>query len=402
MTRRAMLREASRLRDRRGFGLVLAAMVAITLLVTLLVTGSPRPPALDRLPELAVSDPSFAATVAAHAGAPVVDGNDVRILLNGEKIFPAKLGVIREARRTLTYAEYFYKDGPIATEIANAIAERCREGVQAKILLDAVGTFRMPRQDVKAMKEAGCQVATFRPLGRLALRQSNHRNHRRVLIADGVVGITGGSGVSWKWSGAGRTHDHWRDTDVHLAGPVVAQLQAAFAENWREATGEILGGDGYFPAAMPSAGAVRAHVVTSSPTAGDYQLTSLFVLAVAGARRTVYVTNPYFVPDDALANAFKAAARRGVRVVVLVPGIIDHELVREAGRRHFGDLFRAGIEIYEYGASLLHSKTIVVDDVWATVGSTNLDHRSLALNDELNVAVYDPAIASAISRSRRA
>ena len=383
---------------RLGSAAVLSAALVVALVVLLRGTGPLPGPRLDQLPRLAVTDPAFSATVQAHTGASIVGGNRVEVLLNGDQIFPAKLAVIRGARRTLTYAEYFYAEGTVATEIAEAIAERCRAGIETKILLDGVGTLSMRGSDVETLKLAGCHVTTFRSLTRLAIRRGNHRNHRRVLVADGTVGITGGSGVSSKWAGNGRVPEHWRDTDVRVEGPIVGQLQAAFAENWREATGQVLGGEGYFPATARPAGDVRAHVVTSSPMAGDYELTSLLLLAVTGARRTIYVTNPYFVPDDALADAFKAAARRGVRVVVLVPGIIDHNLVREASRRHFGELMTTGILIYEYGAALLHSKTMVVDDVWATIGSTNLDHRSLALNDELNVAVYDASVARRLAQ----
>ncbi|HEY3190086.1 MAG TPA: phospholipase D-like domain-containing protein [Solirubrobacteraceae bacterium] len=325
--------------------------------------------------------------------------NRVDLLLNGDQILPAKLAVIRSARASLTYAEYFFAEGPPAAEIAEALAERCRAGVPARVLLDGVGALSMKPEQRQTIERGGCRVVTFRPLGPLAIRRNNHRNHRRALVADGRVGVTGGSGVSWKWMGDGRTQEHWRDTDVRLEGPAVEQLQAAFAENWREATGEMLGGDAYFPRPSGVAGGVRAQVVRSSWLDGGAPMLNMFLLAIAGARRSIQVTNPYFVPDRPLTEAFLAAARRGVRVTVLVPGVIDHALVREAGRRNFGELLRAGIEIFEYKPALLHSKTLVVDGVWATVGSTNLDHRSFALNDELNVAVYDPGFAAALERA---
>ncbi len=385
------------MRRRRLLVVAVVAAVLTTAGITLFLSRRPAPPPAAAVPRLPVTDPSFAATVQAHARSPVVSGNAVDLLVNGDQFFPAKLAVIRSARRTLTYAEYFYAEGRIAAEVAQAIAERCRAGVDAKILLDAVGTMSMDKDDLTTLRVAGCHVTTFHPLGRLAVTHANHRNHRRVLVADGRVAITGGSGVSWKWTGDGRTPEHWRDTDVRLEGPVVAQVQAAFVENWREATGELLGGPDYFPP-LATAGTVSAAIVTSSPTAGSGAMSSMFLLAVAGARRSILVTNPYFLPDEDLTRQFVAAARRGVHVAVLVPGVIDHQLVREASRRHFGALFQAGVELYEYGAALLHSKTMVIDGAWATVGSTNIDHRSFALNDELNVAVYDARFARELER----
>jgi cardiolipin synthase len=180
---------------------------------------------------------------------------------------------------------------------------------------------------------------------------------------------------------------------VRVQGPVVEFLQGAFAENWLEATGVVVGGEPYFPRPVQPVGDMYAQVVRSSPAGGSFAMYTMFLLAIASARHTIYVTNPYFVPDDTMEQALVAAVRRGVQVVVLVPGAIDHNLVRQASRGRFGRLLQAGVEIHEYRAALLHSKTMVVDGVWATVGSTNLDNRSLALNDELNLIVYSPRVA---------
>ena len=381
--------------------LVMTIVTAIVLLgiVVFVVAAWQGPSPVLRLPDIAVGDGAFPATAQGHSDARVVGGNTVELLLNGDQIFPAKLAAIRSARTSIAYAEYFYAEGEPGALIAAALAERCRAGVAVNVLLDGLGALAMEEAHRKTMEDGGCRVVTFRPIGRFTIRRNNDRNHRRLLVVDGRVGITGGSGVSWKWTGNGRRQDHWRDTDVRLDGPVVDQLQAAFAENWREATGEVLGGPTWFPPAQPARGEARAHAVRSSPASGDYGIYSLFLLAIAGARRSVEITNPYFVPDERLGGTILDAARRGVRVRVLVPGVIDHALVREAGRRHFGELLKAGVEIYEYKPALLHAKTMVVDGVWATVGSTNLDRRSFALNDELNVAVYDAGVASALGRA---
>ena len=375
-------------------GVLLAAAVA----VTLAAASCNRLPPAEKLPNIAAGDPAFAPTMEAHTNSPVVGGNRIEVLLNGDQIFPAKLAVIRSAQTSITYAEYFYADGGPAREIAEALAERCRAGVAAHVLLDGVGTLSMPDEYVRLLKGAGCHVATFRPLGLwISLGRHNKRNHRRVLVADGRVAITGGSGVSDKWTGDGRVEGHWRDTDVRIEGPAARNVQSAFFENWREATGELLGGEPYLSDGRPL-GQTRAQVIKSSP-AGGYDMYTMYLLAIASARQSVYLTNPYFLPDDRMEDALLAAAARGVRVVALTPGKIDHNLVRAASRRGFGSLLQAGIEIYEYQAALLHAKTMVVDGVWATVGSTNFDNRSFALNDELNVVLYDRAVVERLVKA---
>jgi len=373
-----------------------ATLVVGALAITLAAASCDRVPPAEKLPAVAAGDTAFTATMEAHTNSPIVDGNRVDILLNGDQIFPAKLAAIRSARTTITYAEYFYADGGPAREIAEALAERCRAGVTAHILLDGFGTLSMPREYLKLLEGAGCHLATFRPLGRwVSVGRHNKRNHRRVLVADGRVAITGGSGVSEKWTGDGRLDGHWRDTDVRIEGPAARNIQSAFFENWREATGELLGGDRYLSNGRPS-GQTRAQVIKSSP-AGGYDMYTMYLLAIASARRSVYLTNPYFLPDDRMEEALLAAAARGVRVVALTPGKIDHNVVRAASRRGFGRLLLGGIEIFEYQAALLHAKTMVVDGVWATVGSTNFDNRSFALNDELNVVLYDRAVVERLA-----
>jgi cardiolipin synthase A/B len=350
-------------------------------------------PAHLTLPELRLGEPSFFPTLEAYAGAPIVGGNRVSVLLNGEEIFPAKLEAIRGARRSVTFAQYYYEDGLVAREMADALAERCRAGVKGRVLLDAFGTLDMPPEYETTLKDAGCQVAYFRPLTPLTMNRVNNRNHRRILVVDGVVGFTGGSGVSRKWMGDGRTDGHWRDTDVRVEGPVVEYLQGAFAENWLEATGEVLGGADYFPRPIEPRGTVHAQVVRSSPSGGSAAMYTTFLLAMAASRQSIYITNPYFLPDEKMLDTLLEAVKRGVRVVILVPGVIDYSLVRHASRRHFGRLLKAGVEIHEYSDALLHAKTMVIDDVWATIGSTNLDNRSFALNDEVNLIVYDTDVA---------
>jgi cardiolipin synthase len=372
----------------------LARCVTWLVVVSILFAACSRVQPHVALPELSLGEPSFFPTLEAYAAAPIVGGNRVDVLLNGEQIFPAHLAAIRSAKRTISYAQYYFEDGPVSREIAEALAERCRSGVGANILLDSFGALYVPTELVDVMKNAGCHVAWFRPLKRFALPggKANNRNHRRILVADGLVGITGGSGVSRKWMGDGRTPDHWRDTDIRVEGPAVQYIQGAFAENWLETTGIVLGGEPYFPPPTPK-GQVYVQIVRSSPAGGSFAIYTALLLAISSARRSVYITNPYFVLDDKMTEAILTARGNGARVVVLVPGMIDHNIVRQASRASFGKLLQAGVEIHEYRAALLHAKTMVIDGVWATVGSTNLDNRSFALNDELNTIAYSPAVA---------
>jgi len=369
------------------------------LLVVFLAPACARVHPHIAMPNLALGEPSFFPTLEAYASAPIVGGNRADLLLNGEQIFPAMLEAIRGAQRTITYAQYFYEDGPIARDLAESMAERCRAGLGVNVLLDAFGALSMPKEYADIMSRSGCHVAWFRPLTQYIFRRYSNRNHRRILVVDGRVGFTGGSGVSRKWMGNGRIEHHWRDTDVRIQGPAVEYLQAAFVENWLEATGVVLGGEPYFPRPIEPSGEVYAQVVKSSPAAGSFAMYTTFLLAVNSAQRSIHITNPYFVIDARMRDALIAARRRNVRVLVLVPGSIDHNIVRQASRRQFGDLLKAGVEIYEYLPALLHSKTMVIDGVWATIGSTNLDNRSFAVNDELNVIVYNRAVAQRLENA---
>ena len=346
-----------------------------------------------KLPDLRVGDASFQSTMVAYTGAAVLSGNRVDVLLNGDEIFPAKLAAIRSARKTITYAQYVFEEGEPAADTVGALAERCRAGVKAHVLLDAVGALLMPAEYRQTMSDAGCEVVNYRPLTPWTIDRANYRNHRRILVVDGRVGITGGSGTSGKWSGNGREEGFWRDTDLRVEGPVVQQLQGAFAENWLEATGVALGGADYFPRLTATRDGVDAQIVRSSPAGGSVAMYTMFLVAMASARRSVYITNPYFVPDEKMIETLAQAAKRGVRVTLLLPGAIDHNLVRQASRSQLGRLLRSGVEVYEYRAALLHAKTMVIDSRWVTVGSTNLDRRSFELNEELNLVIYDAAVA---------
>ena len=336
------------------------------LLVVLLCLGCGNVPDINRISGVSLSDASFSATMAAHLDAPVMPGNRVDILLNGNEIFPAMLEAIRGARKSITYAQYLYKGGTIARELARAFAERCRAGVQVKLLIDSHGGGNMPVDIPELWKQAGCDLRWFRRIKLFQfitpweLLDYNYRNHRRILVIDGKIGFTGGNGVSDAWTGDGRTKGQWRDTDVEVEGPVVRQLQAAFVESWRETTGNVLGGKTYFPALAPAGGS-DAQVVKSSPMSGSFDAYLFYLMSIAAAKKSIYITNPYFLPGDRLTEALLAAASRGVRVVLLTPGVIDWQVVYRASRSGFGPLLLGGIKIYEYQPALMHAKTMVID-----------------------------------------
>jgi cardiolipin synthase len=338
-----------------------------------------------------LGEPSFFPTLEANTGAPITPGNRVQVLLNGDDVFPAMLEAVRSARTSITFEQYVWEKSDISEELAVAIAERCRAGVGVNMLLDYAGSLNFPDGYTKILRAAGCHLAWFRPLQPWQVWRFNHRSHRRILVVDGRVGFTGGFGISQKWTGDGRTKGNWRDTHARVEGPIVEYLQGAFAQDWRETTGIVLAGSAYFPRLAPVAD-VHAQVVASSPSNGSYDAYMLFLLSIESARRSISITNPYFVPDQRMSQALLGAVNRGVRVTVLIPGAIDHPLVREAGRRGFGPFLRAGIKIYEYTPALLHAKTMVVDGVFVSIGSTNFDNRSFALNQEVNLTVYDRRI----------
>jgi cardiolipin synthase len=373
-------------------------------LVLILILGCAKVLPVYKIPNILVGEPSFFPTIEAYTDAPIVGGNRIDLLFNGDETFPAMLRDIRTAKSTITFAQYLYEEGAISYEFAQAFSDRCRAGVQVYILIDNQGSQKIPGEIPTMMRDAGCHVEFFRRVEAQQvflpwkLLKYNYRNHRRVLVIDGRVGFTGGYGISQAWTGDGRTEDHWRETNARVEGPVVKYLQAAFTESWLEATGAVLGGDGYFPR-LEQRGKISAQMVKSSPIGGSFQNYMLFLLSITSAKKSILITNSYFIPDDTMIEALLKAVARGVRVVILVPGKIDHQITYRASRSNYGRMLLGGIQIFEYMPALMHAKTMVIDGVWATVGSTNFDNRSFALNEELNLTVYDSGIAQRLEEA---
>jgi cardiolipin synthase len=350
--------------------------------------------------DLATDSQEFVIAAEAITGAPISTGNEAELLINGDEIFPAFLETIGSAERTLTLETYVYWRGEIADSVANAVTERARAGVECKVLLDALGAAKMDRGLIRQMREAGVDVCLFRPPKPYAVRRLVNRTHRRVLVADGRVGMTGGVGIAAEWEGNAEDPEHWRDTHVRIRGPVVRGLQGAFAENWLEATGEVLAGPAYLPELDPvSDDGAQMQLVRSRAGVGDTNVEALYFLAIGAAQRTIDLTAAYFVPRPAFTDALVAAARRDVRVRILVPGPhIDKGFVRVAGRASYAELVDAGVEIREYQPTMLHAKSMVVDGSWSSVGSVNFDNRSFQLHDEATLCVWDERFAARLGK----
>ena len=350
--------------------------------------------------DLAVDSQDFLFAAEAITGAPISTGNEAELLINGDEIFPAFLETIGKAERTLTLETYVYWRGEIADAVADAVAERARAGVECKVLLDALGAVKMDREKLEQMRESGVDVRLFRAPKPYAVRRLVNRTHRRVLVADGRVGMTGGVGIAAEWEGNAEDPEHWRDTHVRVRGPVVRGLQGTFAENWLEATGEVLAGPDYLPALDPvGEDGGQMQLVRSRAGVGDTNVEALYFLAIGAAQRRIDLTAAYFVPRPAFTDALVAAADRGVEVRILVPGPhIDKGFVRVAGRAAYADLLDAGVEIREFQPTMLHAKSMVVDGAWSSVGSVNFDNRSFQLHDEATLCVWDERFAARLER----
>ncbi|HXC58202.1 MAG TPA: phospholipase D-like domain-containing protein [Steroidobacteraceae bacterium] len=340
-----------------------------------------------------IGDPQFRRELGVLLGPPLLEGNTPTHFENGEQIFPAMLAAIRSAQRTITFETYIYWSGDIGREFAQALSERARAGVQVHVLLDWVGSQKIEAQLLQSMKEAGVQVQMFHPLRWYHLARMNNRTHRKLLVIDGREGFTGGVGIADNWNGHAQDPDHWRDSHYRITGPAVAQMQAAFTDNWIKTSGVVLEGDAYFPA-LTGTGGASAQVFSSSPQGGADSMVLMYLLSIAASERTIDLSAAYFVPDDLTMKALLDALRRGVRVRIITPGPhIDAQVVKKASRASWGALLAAGAQIYEYQPTMFHCKTFIVDELLVSVGSTNFDSRSFRLNDEANLNVIDQDFA---------
>lgn len=373
----------------------------VTLLVVLLIINlSAGERRIERQIEHrhGVTDPQFMRSMGVLLGPAIVNGNKVEVLLNGDQIFPPMLAAIRSATKTITFETYIYWSESIGQEFADALSERARAGIKVHVLLDWIGSVKMEPKYLDQMRAAGIEIVRYHQPAWYNIARMNNRTHRKLLIVDGVVGFTGGVGIADQWLGNAQDPEHWRDTHFRAEGPVVAQMQAVFMDNWIKAKGTVLDHQPYFPAA-PAVGSSPAQMFSSSPTNGSESMHLMYMLAITAAKSTIRLSSAYFVPDDLTIQSIIAAVRRGVRVEIIVPGTrIDSEIVRSASRARWGELLEAGVKMYEYQPTMYHCKVLVVDDYFVSVGSTNFDNRSFRLNDEANLNIYDASFAREQSR----
>ena len=347
-------------------------------------------------PDFDTDSAEFGATMAGATGMPLVDGNRVQIYNNGDQFYPAMLDAIESARSSVTMEQYIFWNGQVGLRFAEAFAEKAREGVPVKLLVDAIGSANVGSEIFRILEAGGCQLAWFHPIHWYTLHRANRRDHRKSLIIDGAVAFTGGAGLADHWLGNAENPAEWRDIQIHVEGPAVALQQSGFAQNWLQSTGEILGGHEYFPF-IPPAGDVEVQTILSSPSAGAGAAGTMYLIAVQCAKRSLKIVNPYFIPDSRVVDMLARACRRGVKVTLMLAGKHnDTWWARQNSLRCYGKLLDAGVEIYEFLPTMLHQKTMMVDGVWATVGTTNFDNRSFALSEETNICFRDPKLVASL------
>ncbi len=330
-------------------------------------------------------------------GTELVPQNKATLLENGDEFFPAMLAAIRSARASVNMEMFIFNKGKIATEFAQALAAKAQEGVEVRILLDDWGSH--PGELEELMTRAGVKLVWYKPVRIYSIYKVGNRTHRKILTIDGQIGFTGGVGIDDRWMGDARNPNEWRETMVQVEGPVVAQLQAIFTEDWVHTTGEVLHGEKQFPR-MPPAGELLAQAISASRSDASSMAKLLYYMAIQAARKSILIENAYFVPDGQIRRGLVHAVERGVDVRVLVPGPhIDIPIVRMASRYHYGELLDGGVKIYEYQPTMMHNKVMVVDGIWTTIGSINFVNRSMKKNAEANVAIYDRGFAEIVEKS---
>lgn len=340
-------------------------------------------------------DAAFPSAFGPLVGAEFIGGNSAEILVNGDGFFPVMLKAIRGAQKTITLETYIWAPGKISDQFIEALSERARHGVKVHVLVDGMGTLKFRDEDRDRMQAAGVEFFTYGRARWYHVKANiNHRTHRKLFIIDGRVGFTGGMCIDDSWGGNADSPKVWRETGIRVEGPVVRQMQAAFAANWVQTTSRLLIGDDYFPP-LANAGSIVAQCYKSGPSEGPENVRLGYLFAIAAARESIDIGNAYFVPDDLLVEMLVAARQRGVRIRVIVPAINDSRIGRAVSRSRWGPLLAAGVEFYQYQPAMFHSKTMTVDGIFVTIGSANFDNRSFTINDEVTLNTLDRGMAAA-------
>lgn len=383
-----------------AIGAVILLVLVLMLIGILSITHAPPvrsviaegddegPPSID--------DPLFARSMELFTGTHLDPGNKVEILLNGDGTYPRLWKDLESAQRTITIQMYYSQPGKVADTMAKYLIDRAKNKVRVLLLLDAFGSQPLKKEWIQNLKDAGVEVVWLRPLRWYTLQKAAQRSHVRVVVVDGKIGYTGGYGLADYWLGDGHQEDQWRETNVRFEGMTVGALQAAFASAWAEATGELLTGDMFFPkSSFADIGDVQAGLMYSIPTIGSTPAERFFALSIAGARKTLYISNSYFVPGENFLQLMLAAAKRGVDVrVITVSDKTDVKTTWYAGRTYYEKLLEGGVKVYEYLPTMMHAKSMVVDGMWSYVGSMNFDNRSLSFNNESSLVTLDRAVGA--------
>jgi len=372
--------------------LIYSVLIVVAIVVSLLAIAQDQE-TLKIESVYGAGDPVFPAYVAALLGVQSTGGNHYDVLTNGDQIFPAMLGAINNARRRVAFETYIYEKGTVGEQFTTALEAAARRGVQVELVIDAMGSS-VPAEWEKRLRESGAKVGKFGQASWYTLEELNYRTHRKILVVDGSIGFTGGVGVADHWLGNAQDKDHWRDTIVPIEGPIARLMEGAFNENFIESMGPVAPMVDP-PAFVPPTAQDAAMVLRSSPSGGSNDMKRLYLLSIAAARTTLDICSPYFIIDESSDYALSQAARRGVKIRIIVEGdLTDAKPVKYSGRSYYEHLLEKGIEIFEYQPTMMHTKAMVVDGTWSMFGSANFDNRSLELNDEMNVAVRDPALAA--------
>jgi cardiolipin synthase A/B len=375
--------------------------IVITLLVTALIVAlainlaTAEKRLLYRPRRLYTSrDADFRRALGVLLGPPLIAGNDVTTLINGERIFPVMLDAIKTAKVSITFETFVFRD-EIGKLFCKALRDAAQRGVRVHVLLDWLGSRTMSAEMLAAMREAGADVQLYHAPSWFHLGRLNNRTHRKIMVIDGKTGFTGGVGFGREWHGNREHPKDWRESHYQVKGPVVAQMQAVFVDNWIKATGRVLHGPEYFPTHLAIEGDMDAQMFGSSPVGGSESMHLMVLLALTAAHSSIDIENPYFVPDRLTVDALIEARRRGVRVRIVVPGrYTDARIGRWAAQGLYGVLLQAGIEVFEYQPTMIHCKVMVIDGEWTSVGSANFDDRSFRLNDEANLNVFSKHLAA--------
>jgi cardiolipin synthase len=343
-------------------------------------------PSADRIDE-------FRRSLEGTIGVPATEGNQVDVLRNGDRIFPAMLEAIADAENTIDFLTFVYWRGEVGSKFAEALSERARSDVRVRVLLDSWGAHGLDRDLIDMMEDAGVRVRWFRPLHRLQPTKVNHRTHRKVMIVDEATGFTGGVGIADEWKGDARNETEWRDTHFRVLGPAVDGLRAAFLDNWIETDPELFDpGVDRFPD-QPKPGDAVIQCVRGASEMGASDLSTLLVALLQLARERIRITTAYFVPDEDLLERLSAAGDRGVSVEILLPGPHgDKRFVQIAGQSVYERLLEHGVRLWQFRPSMLHAKVMTVDGQVASLGSANFNARSTELDEEVNLVVLEPGL----------